>query len=115
MVTIFIVYICRVLGLTGIIKTDCSKPWYVDFHDSSQWPWFVNPGVILMLYITLAVECRHWLHRKVIYIMKSYVPWLDRLFMLCACRWKIMNGFHCNQSAMLWKNLLLVLVLLLNR
>jgi hypothetical protein len=58
-------------------KSKSLKPWYVDFHDSSQWPWFVNPGVILMLYITLAVECRHWLHRKVIYIMKSYVPWPD--------------------------------------
>ena len=61
--------VARVLGLTGIIKTDCSKPWYVDFHDSSQWPWFVNPGVILMLYITLAVECKHWLHRKELIII----------------------------------------------
>lgn len=57
----------RVLGLTGIIKTDCSKTWYVDFHDESEWPWFVNPGVLLILYYTVAVECRHWLHRKVVY------------------------------------------------
>jgi hypothetical protein len=97
-----------------VCKDHSIEPEHVAFISSCPL-YTVNPGVILMLYITLAVECRHWLHRKVIYIMKSYVPWLDRLFMLCACRWKIMNGFHCNQSAMLWKNLLLVLVLLLNR
>ncbi|CAG2206957.1 FAM38 [Mytilus edulis] len=54
----------RIIGLTGIIKTDCERTWYVDFHDASQWPWFVNPGILLLLYFTLAIESRQWLHRK---------------------------------------------------
>ncbi|CAC5396649.1 PIEZO1_2 [Mytilus coruscus] len=61
----------RIIGLTGIIKTDCERTWYVDFHDASQWPWFVNPGILLLLYFTLAIECRQWLHRKELIIIEE--------------------------------------------
>ncbi|XP_071174524.1 piezo-type mechanosensitive ion channel component 2-like isoform X6 [Mytilus edulis] len=61
----------RIIGLTGIIKTDCERTWYVDFHDASQWPWFVNPGILLLLYFTLAIESRQWLHRKELIIIEE--------------------------------------------
>lgn len=55
----------RILGLTAVIKTDCGKPWSVEFHDPSNWPLFVNPPLLLALYISVATETRYWRNSKV--------------------------------------------------
>ena len=52
----------RVVGMTGIVKTDCRKPWLLDFY-TVEWPVYVSPGVILLLYFVLACETRRWYNR----------------------------------------------------
>lgn len=54
----------RLLGLTAVIKTDCTKPWSVEFHEPSNWPLFVNPPLLLALYISVATETRYWKNSK---------------------------------------------------
>nr|XP_034339397.1 piezo-type mechanosensitive ion channel component 1 isoform X8 [Crassostrea gigas] len=54
----------RILGLTAVIKTDCGKPWSVEFHEPSNWPLFVNPPLLLALYISVATETRYWRNSK---------------------------------------------------
>ncbi|XP_055955380.1 piezo-type mechanosensitive ion channel component 2 isoform X2 [Patella vulgata] len=57
-------FISRLLGLTGIIKTDCNTPWKIHLHDDVKWEYYVNPGILLMLYWALAFESRHYCHKK---------------------------------------------------
>ncbi|XP_061162541.1 piezo-type mechanosensitive ion channel component 2-like [Saccostrea echinata] len=52
--------LARLLGLTAVIKTDCDKPWSVEFHEPSNWPLFVNPALLLALYFSVATETRIW-------------------------------------------------------
>ncbi|XP_071091757.1 piezo-type mechanosensitive ion channel component 2-like [Haliotis cracherodii] len=54
--------IARLLGLTGIIYTDCSTAWMIQFYDNVKWPYYVNPGILLLLYWVLAFETRHYFH-----------------------------------------------------
>ncbi|ESO89783.1 hypothetical protein LOTGIDRAFT_124598, partial [Lottia gigantea] len=42
--------VARLLGLTGIIKTDCNKPWILSIHSDVKWEYYVNPGILLLLY-----------------------------------------------------------------
>ncbi|KAL3858640.1 hypothetical protein ACJMK2_008907 [Sinanodonta woodiana] len=51
-------FLPKLLGLTGIIKTDCTTPWLIMFHDVSKWPHFVNPAVLLLLFWAMAFEMR---------------------------------------------------------
>ncbi|XP_056011934.1 piezo-type mechanosensitive ion channel component 1-like isoform X4 [Ostrea edulis] len=54
----------RLLGLTAVIKTDCGKPWSVEFHEPFNWPLFVNPPLLLALYFSVATETRYWKNNK---------------------------------------------------
>ncbi|XP_060082131.1 uncharacterized protein LOC132561418 [Ylistrum balloti] len=56
--------ISRILGLTGVIQTNCSQPWTIEYNDSYNWPHFVNPAIILVLYVTVATSTRQWIKRK---------------------------------------------------
>ena len=57
--------LCRVLGLTGVIEMDCTRPYAVVFYPGIRWMVFVNPGVLLLLYCVLAFETRYWYQTKV--------------------------------------------------
>nr|KAG5696617.1 hypothetical protein BaRGS_034078 [Batillaria attramentaria] len=52
------------VGLTGLVYTDCSRVHEVAFHPDVKWMMFVNPGVLLLLYWVLACETRYWLTIK---------------------------------------------------
>ncbi|XP_052229514.1 piezo-type mechanosensitive ion channel component 1-like isoform X2 [Dreissena polymorpha] len=52
-------FIARLLGLIAVVKTDCSSPYQIFFYDTSKWQNFINPGILLILFYTLAVEIRH--------------------------------------------------------
>ena len=56
---------CRVLGLTGVIQTDCSQVYALNFYPNVRWMLFVNPGILLLLYWVLAFETRYWFQTKV--------------------------------------------------
>ncbi|KAK7483051.1 hypothetical protein BaRGS_00025714 [Batillaria attramentaria] len=56
--------IARLVGLTGLVYTDCSRVHEVAFHPDVKWMMFVNPGVLLLLYWVLACETRYWLTIK---------------------------------------------------
>ncbi|XP_060075477.1 piezo-type mechanosensitive ion channel component 1-like [Ylistrum balloti] len=56
--------ISRILGLTGVIQTNCSQPWTIEYNDPYNWPHFVNPAIILALYVTAAAGTRQWINRK---------------------------------------------------
>ncbi|KAL5021686.1 hypothetical protein ScPMuIL_000841 [Solemya velum] len=57
-------FIARLVGLTGVIRTDCSKPYTLELHSDIDWPVFVNPGILLLLYWVLAFETRRWCQQK---------------------------------------------------
>ncbi|XP_076448756.1 piezo-type mechanosensitive ion channel component 1-like [Babylonia areolata] len=57
-------FVARLLGLTGIIQTNCARVYEVDFYPGVRWMAFVNPGVLLLLYWVLAVETRYWYNTK---------------------------------------------------
>ncbi|XP_052818789.1 piezo-type mechanosensitive ion channel component 1-like isoform X1 [Mya arenaria] len=57
-------FIARLVGLTAVVYTDCSKPYTIFFYDDSKWQNFVNPGILLGLYYVLAFEVRHACHAK---------------------------------------------------
>ncbi|XP_067651571.1 piezo-type mechanosensitive ion channel component 2-like isoform X3 [Haliotis asinina] len=54
--------IARLLGLTGIVYNDCTTSWMIQFHNDVKWPYYVNPGILLLLYWVLAFETRHFFH-----------------------------------------------------
>lgn len=52
----------RLIGLTGVIQTSCSSTHALIFHEGIHWSYFVNPGVLLVLYWILAVNTNMWMH-----------------------------------------------------
>ncbi|KAK3085436.1 hypothetical protein FSP39_003276 [Pinctada imbricata] len=54
----------RLLGLTEVIKVNCDRPWEVQFHDAYNWPFYVNPALILVLYFIVAIETKRWYLKK---------------------------------------------------
>ncbi|XP_060599283.1 piezo-type mechanosensitive ion channel component 2-like isoform X3 [Ruditapes philippinarum] len=59
-------FIARLLGLTAVVKTECSNVSKVYFDDVTQWPNFVNPAILVLLYYTLAFEVRRCWHGRVV-------------------------------------------------
>ena len=51
------------LGLNAIVYTNCHKPWLLQFNQDAKWYWYASPGMILLLYYTLAWETRRWLSK----------------------------------------------------
>ncbi|CAL1533267.1 unnamed protein product [Lymnaea stagnalis] len=51
--------IARVLGLTGIIRTECSDVDSVYFHSDVRWSVFINPFLLLVLFWITATNSRH--------------------------------------------------------
>ena len=56
----------RLLGLTGIVKTDCDNPNSFIFHDEIKWWVILNPGVLLFLYWMLAFNTPKQLSEKLV-------------------------------------------------
>ncbi|KAK3771249.1 hypothetical protein RRG08_024328 [Elysia crispata] len=55
--------VARVLGLTGVVKTDCSDLDSILIHDNVRWSSFVNVGLLLALYWVLAFNMSIWRRR----------------------------------------------------
>lgn len=55
----------RLLGLTGVVRTDCAEVYGVNFHSEANWQMFINPAVLLLLYWILAFETCAWYRKKV--------------------------------------------------
>ncbi|XP_025076547.1 piezo-type mechanosensitive ion channel component 2-like isoform X5 [Pomacea canaliculata] len=54
----------RLLGLTGVVRTDCAEVYGVNFHSEANWQMFINPAVLLLLYWILAFETCAWYRKK---------------------------------------------------
>ncbi|XP_070191211.1 piezo-type mechanosensitive ion channel component 2-like isoform X2 [Littorina saxatilis] len=59
--------IARLLGLTGIFETDCSDAsslYGLLRYPDVPWMYYINPGVLLLLYWVLAFETTRWFRTK---------------------------------------------------
>ncbi|CAI9737891.1 Hypothetical predicted protein [Octopus vulgaris] len=55
----------RLTGFTALVHTNCAVPWDIEFSSNQvSWPGFVNPGLLLLLYWTVAFQCRHWIYEQ---------------------------------------------------
>ncbi|CAG5120703.1 unnamed protein product, partial [Candidula unifasciata] len=52
--------IARIVGLTGIVKTDCGAVDRIIFYPGVRWSVFVNPGILLILYWFFALNTLLW-------------------------------------------------------
>ena len=75
-VTLLLCY--RLLGLTALVYTDCSKPVEIFWYDTSKWQNFINPGFLLCLYYNLAVEIRRNCGEKVRGHIRGHVKKVKR-------------------------------------
>ncbi|XP_055891303.1 piezo-type mechanosensitive ion channel component 2-like isoform X3 [Biomphalaria glabrata] len=57
-------FVARLLGLTGVVYTDCSNVDSLYFHPNLRWSIFLNPAILLVLYWVLAVYFRHPLSKN---------------------------------------------------
>ena len=51
----------RVLGLVGLVRTDCDDPTELHVHSGLEWPDYLGPVSILLLYCIAATDARFWL------------------------------------------------------
>ena len=51
----------RLFGLSAIIRTDCERPTQLLVHSDLEYPVFVSPALLLLLFWILATEFRLWL------------------------------------------------------
>lgn len=51
----------RLFGLSAIIRTDCEHPAQLLLHPGLEYPVFVSPALLLLLFWILATEFRLWL------------------------------------------------------
>ncbi|KAL4234818.1 hypothetical protein ACF0H5_006459 [Mactra antiquata] len=63
--------IARILGLTAVVVTECYSTSQIFFYDTSRWPNFVNPAILIVLYYILAFECRRCCSKKVVILDES--------------------------------------------
>ncbi|BFZ13182.1 hypothetical protein BsWGS_16220 [Bradybaena similaris] len=52
--------IARIVGLTGIVKTECGHVDRINFYPGIRWSVFVNPGILLILYWFFALNTLLW-------------------------------------------------------
>nr|XP_057939289.1 piezo-type mechanosensitive ion channel component 2 [Doryrhamphus excisus] len=52
----------RLFGMTGVIRTNSSDPYMLYLQPDVNWPDFINPLVILLLYYTLVALLHKWVH-----------------------------------------------------
>ncbi|KAM8945740.1 piezo-type mechanosensitive ion channel component 2-like [Pelodytes ibericus] len=50
----------RLFGMTAIIKTNGTELWVVHLHQGLNWPVFLNPFILLVLYYTLIMLLHQW-------------------------------------------------------
>lgn len=50
----------RIMGLTGIVKTECGDVDRIIFYPRIRWSVFVNPGILLILYWFFALNTLLW-------------------------------------------------------
>ncbi|XP_030590436.1 piezo-type mechanosensitive ion channel component 2 [Archocentrus centrarchus] len=52
----------RLFGMIGVIRTKRSNPHSLALHTNINWPDFLNPLVVLLLYYTLVALLHKWVH-----------------------------------------------------
>ncbi|XP_065913837.1 piezo-type mechanosensitive ion channel component 1-like isoform X3 [Dysidea avara] len=55
----------RIFGFTGIVKTDCNQTEELLTHDNLEWPIYVNPVSVLILFWLSATEVSQQLYHEV--------------------------------------------------
>lgn len=56
-------FLCRLFGLKDIIiPGNCSSPYDLNLNANHDWPVYVNPGILLLLYITIATVLKTGCH-----------------------------------------------------
>ena len=76
----FVSFVYRLFGLTGIVMTDCNKPWLIYFWPDVTWPMYASPAAVLILYFVLAWEIRR--HCEKVITCKIYRGY----YLKCHCR-----------------------------
>uniref|UniRef100_A0A7N8XVG5 Piezo type mechanosensitive ion channel component 1 (Er blood group) n=1 Tax=Mastacembelus armatus TaxID=205130 RepID=A0A7N8XVG5_9TELE len=89
----------RLFGLKDIITPgNCSSPYDLNLNDNHDWPVYVNPGILFLLYITIATVLKTSCHGRpnqvptvsllVLTKMHTYITyhsWLTFVLLLWAC------------------------------
>lgn len=56
-------FLPRLFGLKDIIiPGNCSSPYDLNLNDNHDWPVYVNPGILFLLYITIATVLKTGCH-----------------------------------------------------
>jgi len=50
----------RVLGFIGLVRTDCDNPTELHVHSKLEWPQYLGPISIALLYYLAASDVRQW-------------------------------------------------------
>ncbi|KAE8574486.1 hypothetical protein XENTR_v10003454 [Xenopus tropicalis] len=50
----------RLFGMTAIIRTNSTQSWIIHLHHDLQWPVFLNPLILLLMYYTLVMLLDQW-------------------------------------------------------
>ena len=65
---LFIALYYRVLGFTGIVRTDCNQTTKLLTHDDLEWPIYINPISLFIIFLMSTNELRLYLKSKVWYL-----------------------------------------------
>uniref|UniRef100_A0A1B8XYI5 Piezo TM1-24 domain-containing protein n=1 Tax=Xenopus tropicalis TaxID=8364 RepID=A0A1B8XYI5_XENTR len=57
----------RLFGMTAIIRTNSTQSWIIHLHHDLQWPVFLNPLILLLMYYTLVMLLDQWNQIPVVY------------------------------------------------
>ncbi|XP_075428719.1 piezo-type mechanosensitive ion channel component 2-like [Ascaphus truei] len=52
----------RLFGMTAFVKCNMTESWIIQLHPGLNWPAFLNPFVLLVLYYTLVSLLHQWAH-----------------------------------------------------
>lgn len=77
----------RLFGLKDIIRAgNCSSPYELQLNLSYDWPVYVSPGILFLLYITLAAVLKTESHETAhqVFLFISLTPWfLGKKMFIC--------------------------------
>uniref|UniRef100_A0A4W6C7T2 Piezo type mechanosensitive ion channel component 1 (Er blood group) n=1 Tax=Lates calcarifer TaxID=8187 RepID=A0A4W6C7T2_LATCA len=98
----------RLFGLKDIIiPGNCSSPYDLNLNDSHDWPIYVNPGILFLLYITIATVLKTGCHGTPNQVSSIYITIRNEIVPALMC------GFHIVQVWSITYHSWLTFVLLL--
>nr|XP_014342463.1 PREDICTED: piezo-type mechanosensitive ion channel component 2-like [Latimeria chalumnae] len=67
----------RLFGMSAFIRINVTEPWTLHIHSGLQWPVFVNPLLLLVLYYTLVGLLRQWVQHPKQRVYKGSEIWQE--------------------------------------